>query len=169
MISKEKVRDLSNLIKCYMNTQYSPENSLENTLSNWLEQNPQDHISVDEEQEFWVSAPKWANWYVEDLYGCHYWFENEPAPFHNEWMSQGGNSKKVAPVKRFWHNTLKQRPTPPAPKVEVGQVWSYGVFDVRVIGVNAIVVAYQGINNNDIETTDIRDFLAKFERVGGSE
>jgi hypothetical protein len=163
--------NFADFIRCRYELDYSNE-FIQGDISAWFEEGLKQEpvvVGLSDEQEFWASAPKWANWYVEDLYGCHYWFENEPVPFNNEWKSQGGNSKKIAPVKRFWHSTLRQRPKPPAPRVEVGQVWSYGVFDVRVIGVNAIVVAYQGINNNDIETTDIRYFLAKFERVGGSE
>jgi hypothetical protein len=75
-----------------------------------------------------------------------------------------------------------ERPTPPAPKVEVGQVWRYvsegksgddytiNTLTRMKIGEDWVdAVSYFQMLGDTIYTRTIEDFLAKFERVGGSK
>jgi hypothetical protein len=82
------------------------------------------------------------------------------------WLDKGG--------KWIYGNVLDEikRPAPPAPKVEVGQVWRHinMGFAVTVVDVEyGIEFLFVGDENlhGDVDTVD--NFLAKFERVGGSE
>lgn len=114
----------------------------------------------------WSTAPEWANWTAMDKNGAWHWYQSEPElGADGIWGAYVMTDKYTEVIFKGIESSLQQRPTPPTPKVEAGQTWKQECFEVKVIGVNNIVVAYQGVRNMDIETTDIRDFLAKFERV----
>jgi hypothetical protein len=62
--------------------------------------------------------------------------------------------------------TLAQikRPTPPAPVVEVGRVWSDEGFEFEVVAVSQYNVCIK-LKNGKLRLIDTDEFLAKFERV----
>jgi hypothetical protein len=65
--------------------------------------------------------------------------------------------------------TTFERPTPPAPRVEVGQVWGFHGSSVEIVMVTEFQIVMKSIETGNLSIDDIEDFLAKFERVGGSE
>jgi hypothetical protein len=64
-----------------------------------------------------------------------------------------------------------KRPTPPAPKVEIGQVWRLNNSEsrVEVLLIRGDNVAVDGLDVGGLAVYEIADFVAMFERVGGSE
>ena len=125
----------------------------------------------------WDDAPDWANWLAQDKNGVWTWFENKPLVelVHGKFVSNYPVARfgKASDVKS-WQQTLEQRPTPPAPQVEVGQVWSYDNKKYYVDSVGKLksndelwidCVTYRSLIDGHFYTRTLEDFLAKFERV----
>ena len=113
----------------------------------------------------WDCAPSWANWYAEDFDLQKGWYEREPKPTISYWLTTGG--KKQVINNACWKETLQERPKP-TPQVEVRQVWSYGVIEATVKCVNNDEVVLCNNYSGKFSVNAMSDFLAKFERVGGS-
>ena len=120
-------------------------------------------------QPNWKDAPEWANWLAMGWRGNWTWFEDKPLLMDSGFWS--GDVSTDANFKyEFLATTLQQRPTPPAPKVEVGQVWRTNdefKNKFEIIAVGQIEVVIQSKFNLLFEVKELKDFLAKFERVGG--
>jgi hypothetical protein len=91
----------------------------------------------------WEDAPATASYLSQILY----WFDD--------------NHMRVGDVDKL----VFYRPKPPAPKVEVGQVWKNQYGECKVFGVNDKQVVRQ-YKDDGFMITSLEDFLAKFERVG---
>jgi hypothetical protein len=125
----------------------------------------------------WENAPKWANWVAKNATGEWVWYEQKPGMQYGDistrWAVESGNS--VAAIDNTdWKETLQQRPTPPAPKVEVGKyVRKYDEYsqEVDVLHIGDMIVNGDYLSsvvfnvNGKIRAMATDDFLAKFERV----
>jgi hypothetical protein len=120
-------------------------------------------------QPDWSTAPEWANWLAQDENGrwCFYDMKPETNP-NGQWKCTGfgrfANCEKIV----GWENTLQQRPTPPAPKVEVGQEFKLrNICGYKVISVKGDTVRYEVEANGSklVSERTIEDFLEKFEQV----
>jgi len=121
-----------------------------NTIKEWAKTQTLSTESKMKFEIYWDDAPAGA-----EIYQLSY-----------VWLDKGG--------KWLDGNVLDEikRPAPPAQKVEVGQVWRHinmgfavTVVDVEY-GIEFLFVEDENLHG-DVDTVD--NFLAKFERVGGSE
>jgi hypothetical protein len=151
-------------------------------ISEWFNSDDIDAIEVYKE---WAKSQTFA----QPVVG------NSDTRFSPDW-DDAPKSATSCQVKRVWLDALgipvefkvlidEQRPTPPAPKVEVGQVWKYKNSTYVVTGIERIkgktkigtewvddlelVHYHRGTNLVSIEfqayTRTMEDFLTKFEQV----
>jgi hypothetical protein len=112
------------------------------------------------------------------------WLKNqtftEPKQFAPNWENISGDVVgvlyEVSHYNKFGDKVYQgkyeeQRPAPPAPKVEVGQVWRLNNSEsrVEVLLIRGGDVAVDSLDVGGLAVYEITDFVAKFERVGGSE
>ena len=182
-LSDEQMEDLcfqvANVTK---NTHWN----IEGFIKKWFEK--QTFTQPQQLKPSWDDAPDWANWLAQDFNGSWNWFEEKPEIVSS--ISTKFKTTKLT-VACFdntnWQQTLEQRPTPPAPKVEVGQVWrclsnnqDYRIHEIDVLeGETKInggewqkdmqLVAYRPVKACEVKIyhRTLEDFLAKFELVGG--
>jgi hypothetical protein len=159
-------------------------------VKNWFEQNIQEPaIGITDIRPNWEDAPEWANFCAKNLTGEWAWYEKEPSMQYGDistkWTTDG---KTVVVIDNTdWKDTLQQRPNTPAPRVEVGQVWTFKTKGSEYIVEEVIVlegktkigewqdnftlVVYIPANvkgdckSKDIYRRPLEDFLAKFEQV----
>lgn len=123
----------------------------------------------------WESAPDWANWLAQDKDNQWLWYEDKPYPKAGNWYQD----RRSTLVKfKNWTQTLEQRPKPPEPQIEVGQVWrnlknkeNYTVKSLGLVKIGeewqeSVIYWLTACEINPTEfTRTLEDFLAKFERV----
>lgn len=118
----------------------------------------------------WDDAPEFANWLAQDKDGMWNWYESEPKLGGENWYTKTGVLSESALIDfDDWQQTLEQRPQPPAPTVDVGQVWKSDVEEVRVIEFgrrdNKQTVCFKDVNTDCIKQLTTSYFLEKFEMV----
>lgn len=131
-----------------------------------------EHLKSQQQKPSWDDAPEWANWLAQNEDGTWFWFEEKPVIPTDGFFTNGRNNLRSEPVfsNTNWQQTLEQRPKPTR-QVEVGQVWKSVKLNVSAEIVDlkdddCIVVWNDFLGRLEIKKDD---FLAKFERVGGSE
>jgi hypothetical protein len=125
----------------------------------------------------WSTAPEWANWFAQDCDGQCLWYERKPTldSLFGVWKQDRGEVMFAEGFFKDWDKSLQQRPTPPAPKVEVGQFWRFKNSDdkgyklVALTQIEGIDYAVLELKNGQYPSYDKESFFAEFERVGGSE
>jgi hypothetical protein len=120
-------------------------------------------------QPNWDDAPEWANYYIIEASGTRKWYERSNAD------KSAYFGKEQADYK---NKLIFKRPKPLAPKVAEGKYFrKHDEFlqEVDVLHIGDMVVNGDYLSsvvfniNGTIRTMTAEDFLAKFERVGGSE
>jgi hypothetical protein len=115
-------------------------------------------------QPDWSDAPSWANWLSQGKSGGWSWYEFKPT-LEGGWWSYHQRRYDAYVKSENWQGSLQQRP--PAPKVEVGQVWGFHGSSVEIVMVTEFQIVMKSIETGNLSIDDdIEDFLANFERIG---